>query len=130
MMQKSSRVLLLFLLLSGCQTAGSTAWIAERLFFGRNIPAGGIVSDADWDQFLRTVITPRFPKGLTVWKGNGQWLDPHGDLVTEPVFVVEVFHKQDEEVETSMAMIAAEYKKRFGQDAVLRVTSPSAIRFY
>ncbi len=104
--------------------------IADRLFFGRNIPAGGTVSDAQWSEFLRAVVTPRFPKGLTVWQGSGQWLDPRGDLVKESVFVVEVFHDAGDEAEASIAAIAAEYKKRFGQDAVLRVSSESLIRFY
>ena len=120
--------LLIALTLSACQTA--PAILSDRLFFGRNIPAGGTVSDAQWNEFLRTVVTPRFPKGLTIFQGNGQWLDPRGDVVREPVFVIEVFHDRSAAAEASIAAIAAEYKKRFGQDAVLRVTSGSVIRFY
>ena len=120
--------LLIALTLSACQTA--PAILSDRLFFGRNIPAGGTVSDAQWNEFLRTVVTPRFPKGLTIFQGNGQWLDPRGDVVRGPVFVIEVFHDRSAAAEASIAAIAAEYKKRFGQDAVLRVTSGSVIRFY
>ena len=120
--------LLIALTLSACQTA--PAILSDRLFFGRNIPAGGTVSDAQWNEFLRTVVTPRFPKGLTIFQGNGQWLDPRGDVVREAVFVIEVFHDRSPDAEASIAAIAAEYKKRFGQDAVLRVTSGSVIRFY
>ena len=120
--------LLIALTLSACQTA--PAILSDRLFFGRNIPAGGTVSDAQWNEFLRAVVTPRFPKGLTIFQGNGQWLDPRGDVVREPVFVIEVFHDRSAAAEASIAAIAAEYKKRFGQDAVLRVTSGSVIRFY
>ncbi len=132
--------LLLIVALLGCQSAKSTdgpavtprteALIADRLFFGRNIPSGGTVSEADWEEFLRTVVTPRFPEGLTIWRANGQWRNPRGELVKEAVFVVEVFHKKSDEVEISIATIAAEYKKRFGQGAVLRVTSESEVRFY
>ena len=126
------------LALSGCHTVGAHGYVAapaqvlvaDRLFFGRTVPAGGKVSDAEWEQFLRTVVTPRFPRGLTIWQGQGQWVDPRGDLVRETVFVVEVFHQKSEEAEASIAAIAAEYKKQFGQDAVLRVTSGSAVRFY
>ena len=120
--------LLIALTLSACQTA--PAILSDRLFFGRNIPAGGTVSDAQWNEFLRAVVTPRFPKGLTIFQGNGQWLDPRGDVVREPVFVIEVFHDRSAAAEASIAAIAAAYKKRFGQDAVLRVTSGSVIRFY
>ena len=104
--------------------------VADRLFFGRNIPAGGTVSDVDWAQFMSTVVTPRFPKGLTVWQANGQWLDPRGIIVREPVFIVEIFHEKSDELEASIVAIAVEYKKRFGQDAVLRAVSGSQILFY
>jgi hypothetical protein len=121
--------ILAVLVLPACHTTGQQV-ITDRLFFGRGIPAGGTVSDAEWEQFVGTVITPRFPEGLTTWQGNGQWTDPRGDLVREAVFVVEVFHEKSSKADESIAAIAAEYKKRFGQDAVLRVTSGSTIRFY
>jgi hypothetical protein len=127
-------LLILTLALSGCRTAvvqtPAQTMVADRLFFGRDIPAGGTVSDVDWAQFLATVITPKFPNGLTIWQANGQWLDPRGNVVREPVFVLEVFHEKSDAIDASIAAIAAEYKKRFGQDAVLRATSGSQIVFY
>jgi hypothetical protein len=129
------RYLLIFALAaSSCRTAvvqtPAATMVADRLFFGRDIPAGGTVSDVDWAQFLATVITPKFPNGLTIWQANGQWLDPRGNVVREPVFVLEVFHEKSDAIDASIAAIAAEYKKRFGQDAVLRATSGSQIVFY
>ena len=47
----------------------------------------------------------------------------------EDVYVVEIFHDPNVD-EAAIAAIAQEYKKRFGQDAVLRVTSRSKMRFY
>jgi len=117
------------LLAGGCQTI-APSMVADRMFFGRNIPAGGVVSESDWNDFLRSHVTRRFPKGLTVWQGSGQWLDPRGELVREPVFIVEVFHQPSDLTDQAIAAIAAEYKKRFGQDAVLRVITDSRIRFY
>ena len=126
--------LVLALALPGCRTAAvqtpAQTMVADRLFFGRNIPAGGTVSDVEWAQFLSAVITPRFPKGLTIWQANGQWLDPRGVVVREPVFVVEIFHEKSDAIDASIAAIAVEYKKKFGQDAVLRATSGSQILFY
>ena len=104
--------------------------VSDRLFFGRDIPAGGTVSDVDWAQFLATVVTPRFPEGLTIWQASGQWRDPRGNIVREPVFIVEIFHEKSDAIDASIAAIAAEYKKRFGQDAVLRAISGSQIVFY
>ena len=35
------------------------------LYFGTNKVHGGVVSDAEWDQFLHDVVTPRF-SGFTI----------------------------------------------------------------
>ena len=126
MLRKTLPVVLALTLLS-CQT---TTLVSDRLFFGRNIPAGGTVSDAQWDDFVRNVVTPRFPKGLTIWQAKGQWRDPRGESMHEDVYVVEIFHDANGVDEAAIAAIANEYKKRFGQDAVLRVTSRSEMRFY
>lgn len=101
------------------------AFVADRLFFGRAIPGGGAVSDEAWAAFLREVVTPRFPEGLTVWRAEGQWTDAGGQLVRESVFVVEILHPAGVRADPSLATIAAEYKRRFRQGAVLRVATPA-----
>ncbi len=104
--------------------------VADRLFFGRSIPGGGMVSDDDWAAFLRDVVTPRFPDGLSVWHADGQWLEASGTLAHEPTMVVEVVHPASEQVDAALQQIADEYKRRFRQEAVLRVTTPVRMRFY
>ncbi len=101
------------------------AMIADRLYLGRAIPGGGLVSDGEWAAFLREVVTPRFPEGLTVWLAEGQWTDPRGPLVREPVLVLEILHPPGSRADTSLATIAREYKRRFRQQAVLRVAAPA-----
>src|SRR4051794_5043760 len=51
---------------------GDQAMVHDMLYFGRNRPDGGRVSQAEWDQFLNEVITPHFPDGLTVVRAVGQ----------------------------------------------------------
>ncbi|MBI4203473.1 MAG: DUF3574 domain-containing protein [Betaproteobacteria bacterium] len=104
--------------------------VADRLFLGREIPGGGFVSDEEWAAFLSEVVTPHFPDGLTIWRAQGQWLDPRGNLVQEPVFVLEVFHRGGTDAEASVQAIAIEYKRRFRQDAVLRITAPIKLHFF
>jgi len=108
----------------------SNGMVVDRLFFGTNIPNGGQVSDDDWKAFVKDVVTPRFKDGLTVVEGNGQWLDPRGDVVREHVHIVEVAHKRDVATDDAIRAIADEYKKRFKQDAVLRVTEPVTLTLY
>ncbi len=44
------------------------------LFFGRSDSTGAeVVSDEAWNEFLEDTVTPRFPDGLTVMNGRGQW---------------------------------------------------------
>jgi hypothetical protein len=104
--------------------------VSERLFFGRSIPGGGLVSDEDWSRFLRDVITPRFPQGWTVWEAEGQWLEAAGVLAREAVIVVEIIHSPGANLESSLEQISQEYKRRFRQEAVLRVTSAVQRRMY
>jgi Protein of unknown function (DUF3574) len=120
-------LVVLLLLFAGC---ASQHVVIDRLFFGTNIPSGGKVSDDDWKTFVREVITPKLKDGLTIFEANGQWLDPRGDLVREHVMVVEVAHAPSGTIDADLRAIANEYKKRFKQDAVLRVTVPANVAFY
>jgi hypothetical protein len=96
--------------------------ILDRLSFGRAIPAGGgEVSDEDWAVFLNEVVTPRFPGGFVTWRTDGQWRNPSGMISHERGWVVEFNHADNEAADRTVSEIAAEYKRRFKQEAVFRV---------
>lgn len=101
----------------------------DRLYFGRAIPRGGQVTDAQWAAFLAEVVTPRFPAGLTVWHTEGQWRDAAGTIVHEPGFVLELIHPESVATDRAVAEIVADYRQRFGQDSVLRVRSHVEAQF-
>lgn len=105
----------------GSSTAGLRESFSDRLYFGRSIPGGGTVSEADWISFLREVITPRFPAGLTAWRADGQWQDSSRAVRHEESFVLELIHPADRRSEIAIQEIVGEYKRRFRQEAVLRV---------
>ena len=125
---KRAALALTFVLLASC--ASQPPVVIDRMFFGMNIPSGGRVSDEEWQTFVRDVVTPKFKDGLTIFEGNGQWLDPRGTLVREHVMILEVVHPRGAAIDASLGEIANEYKKRFHQDAVLRMTVPAAMVFY
>jgi hypothetical protein len=104
--------------------------VADRLLFGRSIPGGGEVSDAEVEAFLRDVVTPAFPQGFTVLTSRGQWQEASGAIAREAGFVLEVTHPPDAQTDAKLQRIADEYKRRFRQEAVLRVTTPASMRFY
>ena|SRR6185436_801430 len=103
--------------------------LADRLFFGRAVPGGGSVSDAEWTAFVDEVVTPRFPDGLTIWRADGQWRGNDGQLVREPTMIIEVLHPMSPEFDRKITDIADEYRRRFHQDAVMRVTLPARMEF-
>lgn len=98
--------------------------VSDRLFCGRSIPGGGEVTDADVDQFLDEVVTPRFPEGFTSWTATGNW---RGD--EEKTLVLEFLHPYGRDFDRKVREIADEYRKRFRQQAVMRVTEPAFMEF-
>ncbi len=104
-------------------SAGSTL-ISDRLYFGRNIHSGGVVSDSAWNVFLDEVVTPRFPNGFGYSRTMGQWRYADGAIVREDGFALEVTHPPGSPPDSTFAAIAAEYCRRFQQEAVARETSP------
>jgi hypothetical protein len=102
----------------------------DRLYFGRSIGAIETVSDSSWSTFLREVVTPLFPNGFSVWRGEGQWKGSDGTIVREESFILEIIHPIDvTEADAAIEQIAAEYKRQFHQEAVLRVTTSGRARF-
>lgn len=96
--------------------------LKTELYFGRGKPDGGVVSDAEWTDFLDKEVTPRFPDGLTVLDARGQWRGEKGDVVKEPSKVLVLFHEDNAEMAKRIDEVIAVYKKRFAQEAVLRVS--------
>ena len=129
---RAATTTLLALLLTACATTAPVieeAVIADRLFCGRAIPGGGAVTDDEWNAFVREVVGPRFPQGFTVFSAQGQWLGNDGVVVREPVMILEILHPLDRELDRRIDEIADEYKRRFRQEAVMRVTMPARMEF-
>ncbi|WP_217146898.1 DUF3574 domain-containing protein, partial [Streptomyces sp. AC627_RSS907] len=60
------------------------AYVETRLFFGTARADGGApVTDRQFRAFVDRRITPRFPAGLTLQEGRGQWRDRHGTIQRE-----------------------------------------------
>jgi hypothetical protein len=130
-MTRSSGVLAgvgLALLLTGCATVNRRDGLRparlERLYFGRNIGDTAVVSDSAWHTFVRETVTPAFPDGATEWEADAQWRAPDGTLVHERSYVVELLLTAvGPDLEGRVQRVIDDYKKRFAQQAVLRVTT-------
>jgi hypothetical protein len=108
--------------------SGLRPMTADLLYFGTAMPHGGVSAD-DWRDFVDTVVTPRFPDGLTTWPASGQWRAADGARVREPSYVLDLVHVPDARSDAAIAEIVAAYRQRFHQEAVLRVATPACVAF-
>jgi len=99
--------------------AAASAQMLDRLYFGRAQPDGTEVSEQAWAEFLRDVVTPRFPHGLTVLAAHGQWRDAQGRIDSERSFLIELVHADTAPDTADVRAIIAAYKQRFRQESVL-----------
>jgi hypothetical protein len=105
-------------------TACATGAVSDRLFCGLSIPAGGTVTEAQLAAFIAEVVEPRFGNGFTVWRARGHWQGGYEDAV-----VFEFVRPALAQHEQAVAEIAQEYRRRFGQSAVLRVRTRARMDF-
>ena len=108
--------------------SGQQPMTSELLYFGTAVPQGNVSAD-DWRGFVDAVVTPRFPDGLTAWPASGQWKPAGGAMVHEASWVLNIVHAPDAQSDAAIAEIVDAYRKRFHQDAVLRVASPACVAF-
>jgi hypothetical protein len=117
-------------LLAAAGCAAAPSMVSDRLFFGRAIPGGGQVTEAQWNSFVAEVIVPRFPGGFALWRGSGYWKGDNGVAASEPLCVLETWHRPDEAVNAKLAEIAKAYRERFNQDAVILARTPIEETFW
>jgi hypothetical protein len=109
---------------SGECGAPATVQTRSMLYFGMSRPKGGVVSEDQWQAFLKDEVTPRFPDGLTVLDGRGQWRGPRGVIDREASKVVIIEHPDTTAALRKVEAMIAAYKKQFEQEAVLWEREP------
>jgi hypothetical protein len=113
--------------LSTCRP-GAAQMARIELLFGTARKSGAAVGDVEWQSFLATEVTPRFPDGLTVLTGFGQWRS--GESVRkEGSRVLLIFAPRRPDNDARIEAIRDAYKARFEQDSVLRVDGLSCVSF-
>jgi hypothetical protein len=135
MSRRNVWIALLTVCCAGCRTPGFTGTagfekrIRTELYFGRSIRTGAEVSDADWVDFVAKEIAPRFPGGFTVLDARGHWRSDAGRVVVERSKVVIIIHRESPNARMHLFNIIGAYKRRFRQEAVLRVVDRVGVTF-
>lgn len=104
--------------------------VETQLFFGLSKPKGGVVSASEWNAFVRREVTPRFPEGFSVFDGAGFWLDGSSKrTISEKSKTIVRIHADTAQAGQSILAVIDSYKKKFAQEAVLRVDRPVCAQF-
>jgi len=95
-----------------------TAYTRTTLYFGLTRPKG-MVSEDEWQAFLRDDVTPRFPDGLTVLEGDGQYRRTDGTIGRERSKVLVILHDEKPTTRAALGDLVGRYKEVFAQESVL-----------
>jgi len=109
--------------------ASATPMARLELLFGMSRADGRSVAESEWQMFVDREVTPRFPQGLTVMSGSGQWRSSDGTIAKERSRMLIVWYPTRGESEASIEAIRSAYKARFSQESVMRVDSSSCVSF-
>jgi len=114
-----------------CLLPSEQRMLVAELFFGRDKDGRPSVSDADWSDFLASVVTPSFPDGLTVFDGYGQWRSPTTGLIGRSlgVKIVLIAVKRAPDLAPRLSAVIDAYKARFHQQSVGVITRDSCAAF-
>lgn len=121
MMRARSLALVAVILFAACAT---THPACDTLYFGTAMRSRAVTS-AEWKQFNDEVLTREFPKGSTTWEADGRWRGENEEPLSEHSYVVFVVGADD----AAIKRVIDEYKRRFAQESVMRVSSPCRASF-
>lgn len=105
------------------------AFSRTELFFGLSRP-GGVVSEEEFKGFVDAFVTPRFPDGLTLLTGNGQFRDSSGNIIGEgSKLLILLVPRRDPHASAKIDAIRRDYRRQFQQESVLRADAVSCVSF-
>ncbi len=106
---------------------GMSPWVTFNIYFGRGDRDNPeAISEENWKEFLKEVITPRFPDGLTVIDVYGQQYDPAVNKVfSEKTKLLNVLvpYEALESATSRVSEIEREYLEHFSEQGGIFLTS-------
>lgn len=102
-----------------------------ELYMGLGRKGGGEVSPADVDAFVAATLTPAFPDGLTLLRGQGQWRAADGRIARESSLLAVVIlpGATGEQARDRLTPVAEAWRARFAQESVLKAIGPACVAF-
>lgn len=112
-----------------CNGRGGKSVARTELFFGLTRPDGSIVSAEEFQRFVDREVTPRFPDGLTLLGGYGQFRNARGITVKEGSKMLILLYAHDHDSHHKIESIRDAYARNFHQESVLRVDDLSCVSY-
>jgi hypothetical protein len=100
-----------------------------ELLFGLSRANGPDITEEEFQAFIDLEVTPRFPEGLTLLAGNGQFQDSTGNIIQEGSKLLILLYPFSKDRSALVDEVRAEYKSAFQQQSVLRVDEHSCVSF-
>lgn len=100
-----------------------------ELFFGLSRPDGSEITEEEFQAFVDAEVTPRFPDGLTLLTGSGQFRNSDGDIIQEGSKLLILLYPYSRQSSALVEQIRSAYKDEFQQESVLRVDEQSCVSF-
>jgi hypothetical protein len=118
--------------LAGCMSApkpacpaGQSQLRTAQLFLSAKPPA--TISDNDIRKFVDAEVTPRFPDGVTLVDGGGQWRGDENRLIREAAKVVMIVLPERGDPAGKVEAVRAAYRTKFKQDSVVVMPPPACV---
>ena len=84
--------------------------------------------EARWERYLNEVVTPRFPEGLTLLEGTGQWRVEEGETPRRSrTRILILIHEDTPKKSQQVDEIRTLWKDMTGHQSVLRVSQPADV---
>lgn len=100
-----------------------------ELLFGLSRVGGPDITENEFQAFIDAKVTPRFPEGLTLLSGRGQFKDSLGNIVQEDARLLILLYPFSKGRNLMVDEIRNDYKQEFQQESVLRVDEYSCVSF-
>lgn len=120
------------LVVVGCQSApkplcppGQAELRTARLFLSATPPAR--LNEAELTRFIEQEVAPRFPDGVTVVDGGGQWKGDENRLIREAAKVVLIVLPAKGDAAAQIQAVQGAYRARFRQDSVVALAPPACV---
>lgn len=112
--------------LAGCATleaapvcpAGQEHLRTAQLFLGGQAGSAA-VPEGEIRAFVDREVTPRFPAGVTVLDGGGQWRGAENQLIRQAQKVVLIVLPARGDTQSRLQAVRAAYKAKFRQESVV-----------